>query len=80
MIDMEVLIARDIYWEEPSNNLDGVYWMIRNYPMPDLFSSLSAEAKVSSLEADDVSFKQKNELLIAKIAELWSQLSCLPNK
>jgi len=62
------------WFEVNSKNLDGVYRIIRNSGhIPDLFSFISPEKKISTLEADNAALKKEVE-------ELRAQLSILPSK
>ena len=68
------------YEERPSDNLDGVYHLVRNCHIPEMFSFPSPEARMSSLEAENKSLTENNERLMKEVAELRSQLASLPNK
>lgn len=68
------------YEERPSDNLDGVYRLVRNCHIPEMFSFPSPEARMSALEAENKSLTENNERLMKEVAELRSQLASLPNK
>lgn len=69
------------WFEIKSKNLDGVYRIIRNSGhIPDMFSFVSPETKISSLEAANANLKQTNDNLLKEIKELQAQLSVLPSK
>lgn len=68
------------YYEVPGNSLNPVYRMVRHCQVEALFGYPSPDAKISSLEAHNIRLKEKNERLMAEIAELRSQLSSMPNK
>jgi len=75
-------LGKSTYFEIGSTNLNGIYQLVRNCHMPELFSFPSSEylldqmnAKNKQLEAENATQKQEINKLTAQIKELQAQLS-----